>query len=71
LDCILEQNNKQLRQEIQEDIKESEKNLSAQISREANDLASIMRDVIIPKVEQHDTDIADLQEAVGLKPRRQ
>jgi hypothetical protein len=78
----LEENNKQLRQELQEDIKAVEtklsqdikaveKNLSEQISREANDLASIMRDVIIPKIEQHDTDIADLREAVGLKPRWQ
>jgi hypothetical protein len=54
--------------------KESEKNLSAQIS----DVYDLIGNPIIPKLDkhdeqltQHDTDIAELQKAVGLKPRHQ
>jgi hypothetical protein len=46
-----------------------EKNLSAQISLEANDLADIIRDGIFPKLDKHDEQIVELQEEVGIKTR--
>jgi hypothetical protein len=61
-----------------EQIATVEKNLSAQISREVGDLSDLIGDPIIPKLDQHedrlahhDTDIAELQKAVDLKPRQQ
>jgi hypothetical protein len=47
-----------------------EKSLSAQISLEANDLADIIRDGIFPKLDQHDEQIAELQEKTGIKPHQ-
>jgi hypothetical protein len=41
------------------------------MTREVHDLTGIIQDASIPKLEEHDEQIADLQEAVGLKPRRQ
>jgi predicted nuclease with TOPRIM domain len=47
-----------------------EKNLSEQISREAKDLAAIFTDGVFPKLAEHDEQIAELQEEIGLKPRK-
>lgn len=48
-----------------------EKNLSSQVSREARDLAGIIRDGVFPKLDQQDEQIAELQEKVNIiKPRQ-
>jgi hypothetical protein len=49
---------------------EIKKELSEQISREATDLAELIRDEVFPKLTQHAEQIAELQEEVGLKPRK-
>ena len=45
-----------------------ENRLSAQISLEVNDITELIRDIIIPKLEQHDEQITQLQEIAGIKP---
>jgi hypothetical protein len=89
---LLEENNKQLRQEIREDTKAEVKaevdplherldaqreqianvktELSEQISRESHDISEIIRDAIIPKLDQHDEEIEQLQKAVGIRPKQ-
>ena len=47
-----------------------EKRLSEQISREAKGLAELIRDEVFPKLVVHDEQITELQEEVGLKPRK-
>lgn len=51
-------------------INKVEKQLSAQITREAEDLAELIRDEIFPKLTKHDEQIAGLFEEVGIKPRK-
>lgn len=51
-------------------IDKVKEDLSAQINREAQDIVSILSDVVISKLEQHDEQIAELQEEAGLKPRK-
>lgn len=53
-----------------EQIFSVEKKLSAQISLEATDLAELIRDVIFPKLEQHDEQILELEKKAGIKPHR-
>ncbi len=55
---------------VQEQIREAKKDLSAQITREAQDIVSILSDVIVPKLQEHDDQIAELQEEAGIKPRK-
>jgi gas vesicle protein len=45
------------------------RDLSAQISREAKDLAEIITEGVFPKLAEHDEQIAELQEEIGIKPR--
>jgi hypothetical protein len=37
----------------------------------SNNVADLIRDVVIPLLDEHETQIEELQEAVGLKPHRQ
>jgi hypothetical protein len=53
-----------------EQIATVEKNLSSQISREVHDITDNIRDALIPKLAEHDDQIAELQEAAGLNPRQ-
>lgn len=51
-------------------ITKVEENLSMKISQEAEDIAEIIRDVIFPNIDRHEVQIAELQEVVGIKPRK-
>jgi predicted nucleic acid-binding Zn-ribbon protein len=55
---------------VEQQITGVEKRLSAQISLEVDDITGLIRDVIIPKLEQHDEQIAQLQEKIGIEPHR-
>lgn len=71
----LQENNLQLRHKLKNDIKtevdplherldaqrEQITNLSAQLSRKTNDITELIRDIIIPKLEQHNEQIAQLK----------
>jgi hypothetical protein len=46
------------------------KNLSAQITREVGDITDVLRDVVIPKLEDHDERITELENKDGLTPNK-
>jgi hypothetical protein len=53
---------------LQKELTSAKKELSEQISREATDLAELIRDEVFPKLTKHDAQIHELQESVDLKP---
>jgi|SRR5918992_1926359 hypothetical protein len=55
---------------VEKNLSTTEKNLSGKIDQQTHDVADILAKAVMPDIDRHETEIKELQEAVGLRPKQ-
>jgi hypothetical protein len=54
---------------VKTELKEVKTELSEKIDQQAHDVADILAKAVMPDIDRHDSEIKELQKAVGLRPK--